>query len=58
MKYASVVSMSGTALLTIVPPFVTAAFDGNAYPLFFFFALYLFLASVLNVNMLPRDYED
>jgi MFS family permease len=55
-KYAAVVSMAGTAIITIVPPFVSAAMpNGESYPIFFFFMLYLFVASILNTQLLPRD---
>lgn len=48
--------MTGTALVTMLPPFIVASLpDEEAYPLFLFFGLYLFLASILNVNLLPRD---
>lgn len=55
-KWGSVVSMGGTAIVTIVPPFVTGAMpNGEAYPIFFFFALYLGIAVILNDYLLPRD---
>lgn len=55
-KYASMMSMTGTAMVTMLPPFIVASLpEQEAYPLFLFFGLYLFLASILNVNLLPRD---
>ena len=55
-RYGAVASMGGIAVLMIVPPYVTAAMPGGeAYPLFFFFALYLGVAAILNNYLLPRD---
>lgn len=56
VKYSSLMSMAGTTVVTVVPPFVVAAIPGHeAYPIFFFFAAYLLIAAVLNVNILPRE---
>ena len=56
-KYAAVVSMGGTATISIVPPMILLAMgdDYAAYPIFFFFALYLLVAAILNPYFIPRD---
>ena len=55
-KYSAVTSMGGTATIAIVPPFVILAMEDNAaYPIFFFFALYLGIAVILNPYLIPRD---
>lgn len=55
-RYASLTSMAGTAIVTILPPFIVSNVEnGEGYPVFLFFAIYLILACVLNYNLLPRD---
>lgn len=58
-KYVGLVSMAGTAVLTIGPPFVIEAIPNHeSYPLFIFFALYLVGASFVNARMLPHDFRE
>jgi hypothetical protein len=41
-KYSSAVSWMASAMVSLIPPFVVSATPDNlAYPMFFFFALYL-----------------
>lgn len=51
-KYASLVSWTGSALVTILPPYIIREMPGNnAYPIFFFFAFYLLIAEILNLTV-------
>ena len=48
-------SMASTAVITIVPPFIEAAMPGHSsYPIFFFFAFCLVIATFSNYYLLPR----
>ena len=48
-------SWLASATVTVVPPFVVAAVPKNeAYPMFFFFALYLGVVSFINLKLLPQ----
>jgi archaellum biogenesis protein FlaJ (TadC family) len=50
--------MASTALITIVPPFVVDEIEGGkSYPMFFFFAIYLLIACIINANILPHDFS-
>jgi len=54
-KYTSAVSWMASATVSIVPPFVVSASPQNlAYPMFFFFALYLGVVSFINLKLLPQ----
>ena len=48
-------SWLASATVSVVPPFVVAALpDKLAYPMFFFFALYLGVVSFINLKLLPE----
>jgi len=52
-KYSSLLSWTGAALVTIIPPYIVQAVsDNNAFPIFFFFASYLCVASLINFYLL------
>lgn len=57
-KYGACVSMTGLAIITVVPPFVVNfTRDHISYPMFFFFGAYLMLSIFLNAKWMPHDYE-
>lgn len=48
-KYASMMNWIGTALVTLIPPYILKAMPNrSAYPIFFFFSAYLVFGAVLN----------
>jgi hypothetical protein len=54
-KYSSLLSWTGAALVTTIPPYVVKTVPGNnAFPIFYFFAVYLCLASLINFYLLER----
>lgn len=56
-KVAGCASMTGTALIAVIPPFIVEKTqDHIAYPIFFFFAAYMFISIFLNVKWMPQDY--
>ena len=57
-KYTSAFSWLAGAMMGVIPPFVTSAVPGNyAFPMFFFFALYLSVVSFVNLKLLPDTYR-
>jgi len=54
-KYASLVNWTASTIVAMVPPFVTRSIpDNNAYPIFFFFSLYLFLSVAVTLKYVPQ----
>ena len=54
-KYSSLLNWTCSTFVAMVPPYIVALTpDDSAYPIFFFFALYLIIAFVINLRILPR----
>jgi hypothetical protein len=54
-KYASLVNWTAATIVSMVPPFITRTIqDNNAYPIFFFFSLYLLISVGLTIRYLPK----
>ena len=52
-KYSSFLSWTGAAVMTLVPPYILKAMPNNAaYPIFFFFSLYLCISFIVNYLVL------
>lgn len=52
-KYSSLLSWTGAAVMTLVPPYILKAMpDNSAYPLFFFFSFYLCISFIINYFVL------
>lgn len=53
-KYTGAVSWLANAIVNIVPPYIVEVMpDKLAYPMFFFFAFYLGIVTVINFKLLP-----
>ena len=53
-KYSSFVNWMCATMVAMIPPYLIQVSGGSAYPIFFFFALYLMVAFVINLSVLPR----
>ena len=54
-KYSSLLNWTCSTMVAMIPPYIVAATPReSAYPIFFFFCLYLLFALIVILKILPR----
>lgn len=54
-KYGSFVNWTGSTIVAMVPPFIVRSMkDNSAYPVFFFFSVFLFLSAAVIIKLMPK----